>query len=112
MPDHWSRDIAPVPESVSRSTRTSSECRLKRLKPARRIARCRSSTVERRSGSTEWIRNGSMIVRNLIRLLSLDLGVRRLERCEDLLVVVWLLGERVRIPLAPRLQHEVAAVHV
>ncbi len=59
---HWSRLIAPVPESVRRSTSTSSAWRLKRLYPAAAIARDRSSRVVIRIGSTEWIRNGSMIV--------------------------------------------------
>ncbi len=31
MPAHWAADMAPVPESVSRSIRTSSEWRLKML---------------------------------------------------------------------------------
>ena len=62
MAAHWSRLIAPVPESVSRSTRTSSAWRLKRFSPAASIARRRSSRVVIRIGSTEWIRNGSMIV--------------------------------------------------
>src|SRR6516165_1165150 len=55
--------MAPVPESVSRSTRTSSEWRANRLNPASRSARRRCSTVVIRRGSTEWIRNGSMMVR-------------------------------------------------
>src|SRR5687767_7611465 len=63
MAAHWSLDIAPVPESVSRSIRTSSAWRLNRLYPAASSAASRCSTVERRMGSTEWIRNGSMIVR-------------------------------------------------
>ena len=35
----------------------------KRLKPTSRIAAPRSCSVVIRNGSTEWIRNGSMIVR-------------------------------------------------
>jgi hypothetical protein len=62
MPAHWSRLIAPVPESVRRSMITSSACRLNRFQPAARSAASRSSTLVRRIGSTEWIRNGSMIV--------------------------------------------------
>src|SRR5207248_560978 len=42
--------------------RTSSARRLKRLYPASRIFVRRSSSVVSLSGSTEWMRNGSMIV--------------------------------------------------
>jgi hypothetical protein len=62
MPAHWSRDIAPVPESVRRSTMTSSAWTLKRFQPASRRAASRSWTLRSRIGSTEWMRNGSMIV--------------------------------------------------
>jgi hypothetical protein len=53
-----------VPESVSKSISTSSARTLNRLKPAARIAARRSVSEVIRTGSTEWIRNGSMIVRN------------------------------------------------
>ena len=42
--------------------RTSWECRLKRLKPALSMAASRSAVVVMRRGSTEWMRNGSMMV--------------------------------------------------
>src|SRR5579862_5637717 len=64
MPAHWSRDIAPVPESVSRSISTSSDRSENRLNPASARAARRSASVVIRSGSTAWMRNGSMIVRN------------------------------------------------
>ena len=60
---HWSRLIAPVPESVSRSMRTSSAWSANRLKPAASMAASRSSRVVIRMGSTAWMRNGSMMVR-------------------------------------------------
>ena len=41
MPAHWSRDIAPVPESVSRSTTTSSARMSNRFQPAARRAASR-----------------------------------------------------------------------
>ena len=63
MAAHWSRLIAPVPESVSRSIRTSSAWSANRFRPASSIASARSSRVVIRIGSTAWIRNGSMIVR-------------------------------------------------
>ena len=56
-------DIAPVPESVSRSMITSSACKPKRLYPARCSAASRSSGLGKRMGWTEWILNGSMMVR-------------------------------------------------
>src|SRR5688500_18257283 len=62
MAAHWSRLMAPVPESVSRSMITSSAWRLNRFQPAFARAAARSATVVIRIGSTEWIRNGSMIV--------------------------------------------------
>src|SRR3989304_5735656 len=62
MPAHCSELMEPVPESVSRSTITSAEWRLKRFQPAASSARSRSSTAVSRIGSTEWMRNGSMIV--------------------------------------------------
>src|SRR3954468_18020689 len=62
MPAHCSLDIAPVPESVSRSIRTSSARRANRLYPAPASHPARSSRVLIRIGSTEWIRNGSMMV--------------------------------------------------
>ena len=54
----------PVPESVSRSISTSSARNSNRLYPAAARAATRSARVVSRIGSTEWIRNGSMIVRN------------------------------------------------
>ena len=77
MPAHWSLDIAPVPESVSRSISTSSERSPNRLKPPASSAACRSSTVVMRSGSTEWIRNGSMIVSKAMRRSLPRVGVPR-----------------------------------
>ena len=65
MAAHWSRDIAPVPESVRKSISTSFAGSLKRLKSTAATAARRSSSVVSRSGSTEWIRNGSMIVLKL-----------------------------------------------
>ena len=62
MPAHCSDDMAPVPESVSRSMITSSACRPNRLYPARSRAAWRSSWVGRSMAWTEWIRNGSMMV--------------------------------------------------
>ena len=64
MPAHCSADIAPVPESVSRSISTSSARNSNRLYPAAASAAARSARVVSRIGSTEWMRNGSMIVRN------------------------------------------------
>src|SRR4051812_15048137 len=63
MPAHCSEDIEPVPESVSRSMRTSSERSANRLCPAARSRSCRSARVSMRIGSTLWMRNGSMMVR-------------------------------------------------
>ena len=60
---HWSRLIAPVPESVSRSMSTSSAWIANRFQPAASSAAARSSRVVMRMGSTAWMRNGSMIVR-------------------------------------------------
>src|SRR5688500_8909138 len=54
--------------------RTSSAWRLKRLNPAASRAASRCSTVVSRMGSTEWIRNGSMIVRH--RSMSPRIGAR------------------------------------
>ena len=67
MAAHWSRDIAPVPESVRKSINTSFAGSLNRLKSTAATAARRSSSVVSRSGSTEWIRNGSMIVLKLTR---------------------------------------------
>ena len=44
--------------------RTSAACRPNRFSPASSIASCRCASVVSRIGSTEWMRNGSMIVRN------------------------------------------------
>src|ERR1044072_5099246 len=62
MPAHCSELIAPVPLSVNRPMSTSSPRRAKRLWPAVAVACSRSSRVVIRIGSTEGIRNGSMIV--------------------------------------------------
>src|SRR5437867_1000653 len=64
IPAHCSADIAPVPESVSRSMRTSCARKPKRLKPTSRSAPSRCARVVKRMGSTLLIRNGSMIVLN------------------------------------------------
>jgi hypothetical protein len=64
MAAHCSADMAPVPESVSRSIGTSSAATPNKLYPAASRALARSARVVSRIGSTEWIRNGSMIVRN------------------------------------------------
>ena len=64
MAAHCSADMAPVPESVSRSIGTSSAASSNKLYPAACRALARSPRVGSRIGSTEWIRNGSMIVRN------------------------------------------------
>ena len=56
--------MAPVPESVSRSIGTSAAASSNKLYPAASRALARSARVVSRIGSTEWIRNGSMIVRN------------------------------------------------
>src|SRR5688500_543318 len=74
MPAHWSLDMAPVPESVRRSIRTSSDFRRKRLYPQASSAAMRSSRVVMRIGSTEWMRNGSMTVLNWV--MSLGTGGR------------------------------------
>ena len=62
---HWSRDIAPVPESVRRSISTSVAWQLEEVEVDSSQRPARSSSVVSRSGSTEWIRNGSMIVLKL-----------------------------------------------
>jgi hypothetical protein len=72
MAAHCSADMAPVPESVSRSTGTSSAASSNKLYPAASRALARSPRVVSRTGSTEWIRNGSMIVR---KGLSLEPGI-------------------------------------
>ena len=64
MPDHWAADMAPVPESVSRSMMTSSALRRKRLWWAAASAAARCSRVVKRMGSTVLMRNGSMMVWN------------------------------------------------
>ena len=64
MPAHCSADIAPVPELVSRSISTSAARSPNRLYPAAASAAARSAAVVSRIGSTEWMRNGSMMVRN------------------------------------------------
>ena len=48
---------------MRKSISTSDAGSLKRLKSTASTAARRSSSVVSRSGSTEWIRNGSMIVR-------------------------------------------------
>ena len=77
MAAHWSRLIAPVPESVSRSMSTSSACSWNRLYAASRTVPRRYSSVVMRSGSTEWMRNGSMTVRNGSSLMAAQYAVRR-----------------------------------
>src|SRR5437773_2575020 len=62
MAAHWSRLIAPVPESVSRSMITSAAWMLNRFQPALRGAGSRSPTHGIRIGSAEWVGNGSMVV--------------------------------------------------
>ncbi len=62
MPAHCSDDIAPVPESVSRSMRISRAGMRKRFQSAAARMRSRSGRVVIRSGSTTLIRNGSMIL--------------------------------------------------
>src|SRR6476661_6099791 len=74
MPAHCSELIAPVPESVSRSMRTSSPRSANRFSPASASAVSRSSRVVMRIGSTEWMRNGSMIVRNPSTVRTLTCG--------------------------------------
>jgi hypothetical protein len=59
---HWADDIAPVPESVSRSIRTSSAGILKTLWRATASAAIRSSRVVNFQVSTDLMRNGSMMV--------------------------------------------------
>src|SRR5829696_4592886 len=61
---HWAADMAPVPESVSRSTSTSSAWRRKTFRPAASRAASRSSRRVNLSASTDLMRNGSMMVRN------------------------------------------------
>ena len=53
MPAHCSADIAPVPESVSRSISTSAARSSNRLYPAAASAAARSAPVVSRIGSTE-----------------------------------------------------------
>src|SRR5262245_16393468 len=80
MAAHCSLDIAPVPESVSRSMSTSSAWSANRLYPAS-VSRCsRSARVSMRIGSTAWIRKGSMMVRKV--MVSARFMVSALERCE------------------------------
>src|SRR5271165_3517001 len=62
MAAHCAVDIAPVPESVSRSMSTSSAGSRKRLKCAARRNSSRCSRVVQRIGSTLLMRNGSMTV--------------------------------------------------
>ena len=59
-----------MPESVSKSISTSFACTSNRLYPAAVTASWRSVRVVIRSGSTEWIRNGSMIVRKVGALMA------------------------------------------
>src|SRR6185503_5459490 len=59
---HCAADIAPVPESVSRSISTSSPFSRKTLWPASTSARSRSARSVNLTDSTVLIRNGSMIV--------------------------------------------------
>jgi hypothetical protein len=59
---HCSEDMAPVPESVSKSIRMSSEEIRKRLPPAASRSFSRCARVVWRIGSTLLIRNGSMMV--------------------------------------------------
>ncbi len=61
IPAHCSEDIAPVPESVSRSIRMSSAGIRKTFQSAPSRTARRSSRVVMRSGSTTLIRKGSMI---------------------------------------------------
>src|SRR6188472_3358234 len=56
---HWSWLMAPVPESVRRSSSTSLAASWKTFQPAASSARSRSSRVVERMGSTILIRNGS-----------------------------------------------------
>src|ERR687889_1390053 len=94
--------MAPVPESVSRSIRTSSSWRLKRLYPADSSAASRCSTVVSRIGSTEWIRNGSMIVRQ--RSTSPRIGAPEAAASADP-VVDASAGEAMMEPLAEAVGH-------
>src|SRR5258708_33127465 len=64
MPPHCAADMAPVPESVSRSMRTSSALSRKRLQAADCRAAARCARVVNRMGSTVLMRNGSMMVLN------------------------------------------------
>ena len=59
MAAHCAWLIAPVPESVSRSIKTSAARRLKVLKPACCRAACRAARSILRIGSTILMRNGS-----------------------------------------------------
>jgi hypothetical protein len=61
-PAHWWVDMAPVPESVSRSMSTSSAFRRNGLYSASAIFLWRSSRVVMRMGSTTLILKGSMMV--------------------------------------------------
>ena len=65
MPAHCSELMAPVPESVSRSMSTSSDASRKGLYPDAIRCACRWLRVVMRSGSTDLILNGSMIVWNV-----------------------------------------------
>src|SRR5258708_22397280 len=58
MPPHCAADMAPVPESVSRSMRTSSALSRKRLQAADCRAAARCARVVNRMGSTVLMRNG------------------------------------------------------
>src|SRR5258708_4218256 len=64
MPPHCAADMAPVPESVSRSMGTSSALSRKRLQAADCRAAARCARVVNRMGSTVLMRNGSMMVLN------------------------------------------------
>src|ERR1019366_4984900 len=66
---HCAVDMAPVPESVSRSIRISSDETRKRFHPAASSSLRRSAIVVRRIGSTDLIRKGSIMVLIGIRVL-------------------------------------------
>src|SRR6185503_1059453 len=56
---HWAWLMAPVPESVRRSSSTSLAASWKRFQPACSSARSRSARVVERIGSTILVRKGS-----------------------------------------------------
>lgn len=109
---HCSADIAPVPESVSRSISTSSASSRKRLYPAASSFSVRSRRVDILIGWTEWILNGSMIVRysgsSVTASLPLaHMGPLPLEHGDELLHVA-ASGDRIQDAGAERVEERLS----